>query len=484
MQNQYLKMQYRSMIKLIVSLSFLVLFATLSAQEKTGFIPEITASQGTFVSSGKDLPFWMTANSNGVFTLHNSTYLLFQAGLKRGFEPDSLRKWGYTYGANMVYGLAGGSDFHPNEYWIGLRFHSLILKAGAVADPVIYAGLSSTNGNMYRSRNARPVPGISVSSKGFIPFLFGKRWLTFRFQFEEGILKDKQAVTDAHLHHKSMKFKGILSPSVTLSGGFEHYVFWGGTTPVYGQQPGLSEYFRYILGMKGGGGATVSDQINVAGNGLGSWNMEFMKDWTSVKATLYWNHPFEDRSGMELVNIQDGLWGLHVEKKKRDAFITDIVYEYMYTLNQSGSYHMKPAPTPERPNRMTGRGMDNYFNHGLYTSGFTHYQRMMGTPLFVPEIGTDGISTGFESTRMWMHHIGLSGVLGRGFSWKSMMTWSRNFGNYSNIYANPLDELSFIAECVYATSKLPFDVKVGAASDYGDRFEHRYGGYLGIGFRF
>jgi hypothetical protein len=281
-----------------------------------------------------------------------------------------------------------------------------------------------------------------------------------------------------------MKFKGILSPSVTLSGGFEHYVFWGGTTPVYGQQPGLSEYFRYILGMKGGGGATVSDQINVAGNGLGSWNMEFMKDWTSVKATLYWNHPFEDRSGMELVNIQDGLWGLHVEKKKRDAFITDIVYEYMYTLNQSGSYHMKPAPTPERPNRMTGRGMDNYFNHGLYTSGFTHYQRMMGTPLFVPEIGTDGISTGFESTRMWMHHIGLSGVLGRGFSWKSMMTWSRNFGNYSNIYANPLDELSFIAECVYATSKLPFDVKVGAASDYGDRFEHRYGGYLGIGFRF
>jgi len=72
------------------------------------------------------------------------------------------------------------------------RFHQLILKAGAQSDPIIYGGLSSTNGNMFRSRNARPVPGLSLSTNGYIPFLFAKKWFSFRFLYEEGILKDKQ----------------------------------------------------------------------------------------------------------------------------------------------------------------------------------------------------------------------------------------------------------------------------------------------------
>ena len=156
----------------------------------------------------------------------------------------------------------------------------------------------------------------------------------------------------------------------------------------------------------------------------------------------------------------------------------------MYTLNQSGALHKKPAPTPDDPLRTIGRGQDHYFNHGIYKSGFTHYNRMMGTPLFVPEIGADGISKGFESTRMWMHHLGISGMTGNGFFWKSLTTWSRNFGNYQKIYTYPLDEFSFLAECSYAGTKLPFTVKTGFAGDYGERFEHRIGGYLGIEFKF
>ena len=472
------------MLRYIFTLSLFLVARALFAQEKKGSFADFTVSETTLVSSGKELPFWMTANNNGDFALQHPTYLLFKAGLKRGLERDSLKKWGYTYGGNMVYGLAGSSEFHPNEYWFGLRYRSLLFKAGAESDPVIYEGLSSTNGNMYRSGNARPVPGFSVSSGGFIPLFFAKRWLSFRFEYEEGLLWDNQAVTNAHLHHKNLCFKSSISSNLSLSIGIDHYVFWGGTSAVYGEQPGLSEYFRYILGMKGGSSATQSDQINVAGNGLGSYNLELKKEWTNVSTSFYWNHPFEDRSGMELVNIRDGLWGIHLGKKNRKAFITDFVYEYLYTLNQSGSYHMKPSPTPEDPTRMTGRGMDNYFNHGLYTSGFTHYQQMMGTPLFVPAIGTDGISEGFESTRMWMHHFGMKGAISNGLSWKSLMTWSRNFGTYGNSYPTPLEEFSFLAECLYSTKKIPFNVKAGIACDYGNRFEHRYGAYLGIGFHF
>ena len=144
----------------------------------------------------------------------------------------------------------------------------------------------------------------------------------------------------------------------------------------------------------------------------------------------------------------------------------------------------KPVPTPENPTKITGRGRDNYFNHSVYTSGYTYYQRMIGSPLFVPTIGADGISKGFESSRMWMQHIGMSGTLGNGFYWKSLTTWSSNFGIYSKAYPVPLDEFSFLAEGSYNGAKLPFIVKAGLAGDYGTRFEHRTGGYLGIEFNF
>lgn len=470
-----------------VYLTFIILtlsFTKLVAQEKTDIVPNFHLSLTTAVSSGEDLPFWMTSNQNGFYTMHNSSYMLFQAGLSRSLERDTLKKWGYTYGATMVYGYAENSDFHPNEYWLGFRFHKLILKAGAQSDPILYGGLSSTNGNMYRSRNARPVPGLSLSTNGYIPFLFAKSWFSWRFLYEEGILKDKQFVTDAHLHHKNLHFRAALSPSLSLSLGLEHYVFWGGVSAKYGQLPEWSQYLRYISGFAGGAGATLNDQMNTSGNQLGCYNLELKKDWKNAITTFYWNHPFEDRSGMELDNLRDGIWGIHLATKKRTAVITDIVYEYMYTVNQSGSMYMKPAPTPENPDKVTGRGRDNYFNHTGYTSGYTHYQCMMGTPLFIPEIGPDGISKGFTSTRMWMHHIGIGGTFGDGFFWKSLTTWSRNYGTFSNIYPKPLDEFSFLAECKYNGEKLPFAIKAGIAGDYGKRFEQRVGGYLGIDFYF
>ena len=241
---------------------------------------------------------------------------------------------------------------------------------------------------------------------------------------------------------------------------------------------------RYITGFAGGAGATLNDQMNSAGNQLGSYNMEIKKEWTNISTTFYFNHPFEDRSGMELDNLRDGLWGIHLATKKRSALITDVVYEYMYTVNQSGSMYMKPVPTPEDPNKVTGRGRDNYFNHTGYISGYTHYQHMMGTPLFIPEIGPDGISKGFGSTKMWMHHLGISGTLGNGFFWKSLTTWSRNFGTPGQPYLYPLSEFSFLAEGSYNGTRLPFIVKAGVAGDYGERFESRTGGYLGIEINF
>ena len=483
------------MLQLRLLIVLIFVYSGLFAQEKKG-TTDFNVSFGTYVSTGNDLPFWMTTNQNGVFTMQNSNYQLFQAGFARKFEADSVSNWSYTWGANLVYGYAGKSDFQANQYWFGMRHKWFVIKAGAQSDSILYGGLSSTNGNLDRSNNARPLPGISLSTDNFIPFLFWKKWFSFKANYEEKLFSNHTFVKDAHLHHKSLYSKASLSKNWSITAGLEHYVLWGGTSPTEGEMPGWNQYFDYILGLKADPGAFIGDRTNKAGNQLGIYSLEIKKEWTKSIISLYWNHPFEDQSGIEMANLPDGLWGIHLSKKDRSAFITDVVYEYMNTRNQSGSIHRLPAPTPDNPGRVIGRGRDSYFDHYIYRS-FTYYNRMMGTPLFVPRIGSDGVADGFESTRMWMNHLGIKGALGSGIYWKSMFTWSRNFGVYNDsfpwsanfgpsgsLYPVPLDEFSVLGELNYRGNKLPFEINTGLAADYGDRFQKRIGGYVGICYRF
>jgi len=483
------------MLQLRLLIVSILISSGLFAQEKKGKT-DFNISLGTYVSSGEDLPFWLTSNKNGVFSQHNGNYQLIQTGFSKLFEPDSVHKWSYTWGANLVYGYGSKSDFQANQYWFGLRHKWFIIKTGAHSDSILYGGLSSTNGNLDRSNNARPLPGISLSTDHFVPFLFWKKWASFKVEYEEKLFSNHTFVKNAHLHHKSLYGKASLSKNWSVTAGLEHYVLWGGTSPTEGEMPGVDQYFNYVLGLKAGPGAFIDDRLNKSGNQLGIYSLEVKKGWENSNIAFYWNHPFEDQSGLEMANVRDGLWGIHFSKKDESAFITDFVYEYMNTRNQSGSIHHLPAPTPDNPNRVTGRGRDNYFDHYIYRS-FTYYNRMMGTPLFVPRIGADNVADGFESTRMWMHHIGIKGALLSDIYWKSMLTWSRNFGVYNgsfpwsanfgpsgSAYPVPLDEFSFLGELNYRGSKLPFEINAGIAGDYGERFQKRIGGYVGICYRF
>jgi hypothetical protein len=469
------------MSKLIFFITLIFLTINVFAQEEKNKIPEINASFGSYVSSGNDLPFWLVSNQNGIFTMKNRSYQLFQLGLEPGLKQDSLKKWDITYGTNLVYGYAGASDFQVNQYWAGARYKWLVMKLGAQPDPVLYAGLSSTNGNMDWSNNARPLPGVAFSTDGFIPFFFWKKWFSVKAFYAEYLLFDNQYVDNAHLHHKYAYTRASLD-SWKISLGLDHWVWWGGTSPDLGKLPGFENYFRYIFGLRGGSNSPETDKENVSGNSLGLYLLTIEKKYRDFSLTFYYNHPFEDRSGLEMANIPDGLWGLYYHHKNSRTFLNDVVYEFQNTTNQSGTYADVEI---DHTGIRTGRGNDNYFNHGVYKSGHIYYNRMMGTPVFIPVIGANGISQGFDNTRIWLHHLGLSGWLNERMSWKSYLTWSRSFGTYNpnGMFPHALDELSFLAECSYSLKQIPLKVNAGIAGDYGERFESRLGGYAGISWR-
>ena len=144
--------------------------------------------------------------------------------------------------------------------------------------------------------------------------------------------------------------------------------------------------------------------------------------------------PFEDGSGTRFWNFPDGVNTLSLSFKDRNRWVTDILYEFVYTRNQSGPLHDRPA-TDEEVEATGGQtyvilgGEDNYFNNGVYRSGWTYHGMTIGLPLFLPMFsGDDGIVMGVASNSLVAHHFGIRGVAARKVPYKFLFTWSRHYG--------------------------------------------------------
>jgi hypothetical protein len=247
--------------------------------------------------------------------------------------------------------------------------------------------------------------------------------------------------------------------------GFEHIVMWGGlsSNSQMGQMPqNFNAYLRYISGSRGGDSFPETDRLNVAGNHLGAWQAEAEKKFGNTTATFYMNHPFEDFSGVNFRNWPDNLLGIHLFFNN-SKIINAFVYEYTNTRHQS----IKDSifSWNENINNWGMNEYDNYFNHGVYRSGFTYHRQVMASPLFYPVIVDEGISKGIQSNRFYAHHAGVAGYIHRNIKWKGMLTYVKHFGTYSRPYEIPLKQVFCLLELQYSNRKFPFDIGLSAAAD-------------------
>ena len=139
-----------------------------------------------------------------------------------------------------------------------------------------------------------------------------------------------------------------------IKAGLQHFVQWSGTSHKLGKQPSkLEDYWRIISGRQGSTGAHLGDQQNALGNHLGGYELSVSREMTSFHIKLFYNHLFEDGSGMMLRNTPDGRYAIYLEKKDKKELINSFIYEVYYTQHQSYTF----------PNT---DGRDNYFNNFIY----------------------------------------------------------------------------------------------------------------------
>ncbi len=450
------------------------LFSACISQAQLPF--QVTLNNSLITSSDTVLPFWFSSNQNGLIEPSNQVLNLTTLYAGTENERPLKGKWTYQWGSQFAGGIARQSYFQINQLFAGLGFKGWELKAGLFNEPLLLNGLSTTNGNLARSNNARPYPTIRLATKDFVPSPFEIKWLSIKMVYDEGLLNDERFVDNTRLHHKALHAGFRFSDDWKFKIGAEHYVMWGGVSrdPAVGVMPtDFSSYLKYIFGLPGDEKFPIFDQNNVAGNQYGTYQLELNGKWNSTNITLYLSHPFDDFSGVNWFNWPDNLIGMHLQFNEKSHWLTHVLYEYTNTRQQSvrGSLYNEKGEMIH---------FDNYFYHGIYLSGTTYHEKTICSPLFAPVVVQDGISYGMRSNRFYAHHFGAIGKLNKDFTWKAMMTYIKYYGNYWYPIDPPIVQFSSLLDLSYQSKKNPFQLGLSAGFDWGDATSQRAGVQLRV----
>ncbi len=421
-------------------------------------------------STGTTLPFWMTSNQFGLMPEHNGALALVQARTQYDATKEFQWKWGVSLAAQYDSGPVapkGTADFGVmvDELYASLKWKVFSLDLGMKHDPLDFYGatptlgsLSSTGGHIVSSGNARTMPGYMLNLDP-VPIPLTRKHVWLYGSFGDFATYDNRYVKGALVHRTKFTFLFNITKRLDFRMGLDHYALWAGDSPQYGKMPvTFGNYFRVVTGRGASSEGSISDQLNVIGDQGGGALLRLDYRGNGWKAALLRDVPYNDGSGVGPQNFPDGVETLWFGFDDKDRWVTDIVYEFAYTRWQSGVRHDRPTTEEEREHldpadqyhywkHIVG-GCDDYFNNGEYKSGWTHFDRTIGYPLFVPKgthAGTwtsqraaDDLSTvnrGVENNRLRAHHVALGGKLFRKFPYKLMLTYSQNYGTYTKPYA-------------------------------------------------
>lgn len=389
------------------------------------------------LSTAGTLPFWMTSNQYGLMPVHNGGLALIRAESQYDPAKNLQWRWGTSLAANLD--AAGTADFNVmvDELYGSLRWKALSVDLGMHHDPLDFYGasqslgsLSVTGGHLISSGNARTMPGYMLNLEPVAIPLTGNRVRIYG-SFGDFKTLDERFVRGALVHRTKAYLSVGITRRLDFTVGLDHAALWAGDTP-WGKMPlTFGNYVRVVLGRSASTEGSENDRSYVIGDQRGSELLRL--DWRGDgwRAALQHDIPYDDGPGMRFLNFPDGVNTLWFGFDDKDRWISDILYEFHYTRWQSGTTFRLPELD----------GCDNYFNNGEYRSGWTHFGRTIGTPLFFP-VGTHagtwtghGVVEGVENNRVRAHHFGLSGKIARKAPYRLMLTYSQNYGTYVTPYA-------------------------------------------------
>jgi hypothetical protein len=155
---------------------------------------------------------------------------------------------------------------------------------------------------------------------------------------------------------------------------------------------------------------------NALGNHLGIWDFYYKKQNEEKLLKLYYQHFFEDTSGLRFTNRIDGLWGVELENYIPK---TNLLIEYLTTEDQDRTIHN-----------------DAYYNHYQYNLGWSYKGYALGNP-FINYLKVEPVK---------VFHLGLSGKIYSKYYYQFKVAKKINIGDkikYKLVMTKEFDEKNY-----------------------------------------
>lgn len=464
----------------------------------------------TNTSSGRMAPY-MIGSWNGERSIMKNGATI-DAAISKPIRPAGRFSWGAGieiltgYGHDVQYDRYDAetgdwtcSSMRPaairlQEIYVEARYRGLYAQAGSKEfhSKIVDDNLSS--GDLVRSTNARPIPGVTVGLYDFQDIPFTKGWLQIDGQVMYGKLTDNEyrqkqfnhynglLPTDLYYTYKHLYFR--TKPSERLSvtfgmqtagefGGYRVEYHHGDIRKIDNQGFKLGDVFKMLLPTQGNGNGFYE------GNTVGSWSLKvryLFPDENEV--AFYWENFFEDGSGIALRNGMDGLYGISFNASSKN-WIDGAVIEYLDFRNQSGPLHWAPGDVVNPSITSEATGGDNYYNNDSFGS-YANYGMAIGSPMVMsPIYNADGYPE-FVYNRMRGFHAAIRGSIADSLVYKLMAGWQKGYAMGRTPLPHAKGDFSTMVEIGWKADKLlnGLSVKGRLAMDRGELRGDNFGAAL------
>lgn len=487
---------------------------------------------GIVAGTGDNAPFWLVSNRNGLSSIEtNSGYVRYGIGINGVIGRKG--NWCYSSGLDLKIGY--NHKYRPvvHQFYADVSYKWLTLSVGAKecnAEMRGFCSLSGVNGNrilnsfsslafnglgelgtggLVYSGNSSPIPQFYVGVPEYVTIKGTKSLLKLRGHISYGIFLDSRfqreftldnpqaKYNEYALYHSKSFFMQVGDEKrfpLKLEAGLEMDMQFGGNIYTHSTGKYLSMPTRFkdfmMAFVPTGGDETVpfTEQSNITGNQVGNWHLALTVDTKPVDVRLYGEHLFEDFSQLFFFEYQNNInnkrtvvyypWrdfmlGVSIKNKTGFLnFISNIQYEYVSTYDQSGACYNDP--NDYFIEQMDG--LDNYYNHAIY-SGWHYYGMGIGNPLLFAPLYNDDGSLEFKANRMRAHNVGVNGAFGKKneFLYRLLYTYSENWGTYINPFFKKKYTTSLLADFIYSPNDKSWLVSASVAYDRSNYIGNNFG---------
>ena len=456
--------------------------------------------------SGDMAPHYIMANQEGMVTQPYST--LAFGKVYRNLDTSRRLSWGA--GVTLVAGWSSSADYatwvdglglqynnpqHPARAWVQHayvegKYRGVFATLGQAPtpDPVI-TNRDLSSGDLTRSGNARPMPGLRAGFVDFQNIPLTNKWLQIKGEVGYYKAMDKNWInnhdnlynhfttTGYWMNYKNLYLRTNPDKRVVATVGMQAACQFGGTrvmrengkvTETIKQKADAEAFFKALIP---GSGGSAGDNNYYEGNHIGSWDASLDVNINrDNKVRLYWQSPWEDGSGIGKLNGFDGLYGIEfLSTNTLDGHLMGVAFEYLDFTNQSGPIHYAPHDHEGTPLTEKADGADDYYNNYAF-NGYHHLGMSIGSPMIQgPIYNLDGY-TRFADNMMRGFHVGVYGNIDRlGFwQYRVMASHRKSWGTPFVPRITPVDATSFVAECQWRSTKLSgLSANLRLAMDHG-----------------